>query len=235
MGPVAPVGSVPVGSVPGGSVQGRSAASAARLAEIRSTGLVRRASEQTKGTVEQTLPLAPELRSLFPQGELRRGSTIALSPGSTSLLFTLLAEASTAGSWCAVVGLPRLGLVAAAEAGLALERLALIPTPGPDWASVVAALVEGVDIVVLATPGAVGAQLAGRLTARARQRGAVLVSVGQWPGADLVLTATEVTWHGLGQGRGRLRSQDMQVRASGRGAAARPRVTNIATALELAS
>jgi hypothetical protein len=143
--------------------------------------------------------------------------------GSTSLLFTLLAEASAAGSWCAVVGLPRLGLVAAAEAGLALDRLALVPAPGPEWASVVAALLDGVDLVVLATPGGIPAALAGRLTARARQRGVVLVSVGQWPGADLVLEATATTWQGLGQGRGRLRSKDMQVVAHGRGAAARPR------------
>jgi hypothetical protein len=198
-------------------------ARAARLAEIRSTGLVRQASEQTKGSVEQTLPLSAALRPLFPQGGLRRGSTISVLSGSTTLLFTLLAEASSAGSWCAVVGLPRLGLVAAAEAGLALERLALVPAPGPDWASVVAALVEGVDVVVLATPGGVSAQLGGRLTARARQRGAVLVSIGRWPGADLVLEATDTTWHGLGQGRGRLRSREMDVTAHGRGAATRTR------------
>jgi hypothetical protein len=138
-------------------------------------------------------------------------------------LFTLLAEASAAGSWCAVVGLPRLGLVAAAEAGLALERLALVPAPGPEWASVVAALLDGVDIVVLATPGGISAQVASRLTARARQRGVVLVSVGRWPGADLVLEATGTAWHGLGQGRGRLRSRETEVVAHGRGAATRAR------------
>jgi hypothetical protein len=134
-------------------------------------------------------------------------------------LFALVAEASSSGSWCAVVGLPRLGLVAAAEAGVAVERFALVPHPGPDWAAVVAALIDGVDIVVVATPGPVAAAVASRLGARARQRGAVLIPVGQWPGADLTLTVTGDTC----QGRGRLRTRDLEVHVQGRGAAARGR------------
>jgi hypothetical protein len=144
-------------------------------------------------------------------------------PGATSLLLALVAEATAAGSWCAVVGLPQLGLVAAAEAGVAVERLALVPYPGPDWTGVVAALLDGVDIVVVATPGQVSAQVASRLTARARQRGAVLVPVGRWPGADLILEVAGATWHGLGLGRGRLRARELSVVAHGRGAATRPR------------
>jgi hypothetical protein len=145
------------------------------------------------------------------------------APGAMSLLLALVAEASAAGSWCAVVGLPGLGLVAAAEAGVAVERFALVPHPGPDWAAVVAALVDGVDIVVVATPGSVAAPVASRLTARARQRGAVLITVGQWPGVDLTVEVTGGTWHGLGQGRGRLRSRELEVFVHGRGAAARGR------------
>ena len=132
-------------------------------------------------------------------------------------------RSSRSGSWCAVVGMPRLGLVAAAEAGVAVERFALVPHPGPDWAAVVAALIDGVDIVVVATPGPVAAPVASRLAARARQRGAVLVPVGHWPGADLTLTVTGATWHGLSQGRGRLRTRELEVYVHGRGAAARGR------------
>jgi len=135
----------------------------------------------------------------------------------------LLAEASAAGTWCAAVGLPRLGLVAAAEAGVAVDRLALVPYPGPDWASVVAALLDGVDIVVAATPGGVPGGMAQRLAARARQRGAVLVPVGRWPGADLTLSVSAGAWHGVGQGRGRLRGRELDVVAHGRGAAAHAR------------
>jgi hypothetical protein len=148
----------------------------------------------------------------------------ALAIGSTSLLFALLAEASAAGSWCAVVGLPRLGLVAAAETGVALERLALVPNPGPEWGPVVAALLDGFDIVVASAPGAVSAAVTGRLAARARQRGAVLLPVGVgWPGADLTLDVISGAWQGLEQGRGRLRRYRAEVLAYGRGAAARPR------------
>jgi hypothetical protein len=197
----------------------------ARLAEIRAAGLVRRASEQDQTAVERSLPLAAALRPLFPGGGLRRGGTVVVhpGPGSTSLLFALLAEATAAGSWCAAIGRPELGLVAAVEAGVAIERCALIPAPGPEWTSVVAALLDGVDLVVAATPGPVGAQVAQRLAARARQRGAVLIPMGRWPGADLTLEVVGGTWHGLGDGRGRLRGREVEVVAYGRGAAARPR------------
>lgn len=209
-----------------------------RLEEIRAAGLVRRASEHVGGEVEQVLPVASTLRPLFPGGSLRRGGTVSIATGvngtgsnvagsnvagSTSLLLGLIAEASAAGSWCAVVGLPALGLVAAAETGVAVDRLALIPHPGPDWAGVVAALLDGIEIVVAATPGPMSAQIASRLAARARQRGAVLVAMGQWPGADLTLEVVASTWHGLGDGRGRLRQHHMEIRAHGRGAASRPR------------
>ena len=50
--------------------------------------------------------------------------------GSTSLALQLVAAASAAGSWVAAVGVPALGAVAAAEAGVVLERLALVPRPG---------------------------------------------------------------------------------------------------------
>jgi hypothetical protein len=218
-----------------------------RLDELRAAGLVRAASEPAGVGVDRVLPVNAALRPLLPGGGLRRGGTVALSgavstvgrvssvgtvtsdalaSGSTSLLFALLAEASAAGSWCAVVGLPRLGLVAAAEAGVVIDRLALVPNPGPEWGAVVAALLDGVDIVVTGTPGAVSAAVTGRLAARARQRGAVLIPVGaraQWPGADLTLEVVRGAWHGLAQGRGRLRRYEAEVLAYGRGAAARPR------------
>jgi hypothetical protein len=143
--------------------------------------------------------------------------------GATSLLLAVLAEASAAGSWCAVVGLPRLGLVAAAEAGLAIERLALVPYPGPDWVDAVGALLDGLDIVAVGVPGGVAPRLATRIAARARQRGAVLVVVGAWPGADVALRITDASWQGLGDGVGRLRRREVEVVASGRGAAAQTR------------
>jgi hypothetical protein len=222
------------------------------ISAIRAAGLVRRASEHDHTAVERSLPVSAALRPLFPGGCLRRGSTVLIAgpsayttagsarltprerpshgarePGATSLLFALLAEASAAGSWCAAVGLPTLGLVAAAEAGVAVERFALVPHPGPEWTGVVAALLDGVEIVVAAVPGSVPARVAERLAARARQRGAVLVPIGRWPGADLTLEVVDGAWHGLDHGRGRLRAREARVAAYGRGAAARTRYADL--------
>jgi hypothetical protein len=218
---------------------------------------VRRASEHATGRIgsERLLPVLPELRDLLPGPGLRRGATIAVitgagrsaagrsadeavgssadglsiasSAGATSLMFALLAAASGAGSWCAVVGVPTLGALAAAEAGIALERLALVPNPGPDWTTVVAALLDGCDIVVAAPPGPIAPSVANRLSARARQRGTVFVSFGRWAGADITFDATGGDWHGLGEGRGRLRSRQLTVVAHGRGASAAPRRTEV--------
>jgi hypothetical protein len=155
------------------------------------------------------------------------GSAERVGTGATSLLLALLAAASGAGSWCAIVGLPTLGAVAAAEAGVALDRLALVPNPGPDWTTVVAALLDGVDIVVAAPPGPIVPAVANRLVARARQRGTVLVSYGRWEGADITFDAVRSEWDGLGEGRGRLRGRQLTVLARGRGAASAPRRTDI--------
>ncbi len=171
---------------------------------------------------ENVLPVLDALAPLFPSGGLRRGSTVAVH-ASSSLVLALLAGASRAGAWVAVVGVPTLGLVAAAESGVALERLALVPAPGADLSSVVAALVDGMDLVVLGSPARLRGTELRRLVARARQRGAVLVGAGEWPGADLRLTVEAPAWHGLGQGHGYLRARLVSVRADGRGSAARPR------------
>jgi hypothetical protein len=113
--------------------------------------------------------------------------------------------------------------MAAAELGIALDRLALVPHPGAEWPTVVGALLDGFDLVVAATPGPVAATLAGRLAARARQRGSVLVPYAQWTGADVVLDSPGGGWEGLDPGHGRLRRRYLTISARGRGAAARPR------------
>ncbi|HEY8473700.1 MAG TPA: hypothetical protein VIL37_13845 [Natronosporangium sp.] len=179
------------------------------------------------GGVDRLLPVAAELRPLFPAGGLRRGSTVAVTPGTSSLVLALLAGASESGAWAAVVGMPGLGLLAAAQAGVALDRLGLVPNPGPDWPMVVAALLDGVDVVVAAVPGPIAGRVASRLSARARQRGSVLIPYGRWEGADLTLTGEGGVWHGLGAGRGRLRSRELTITARGRGAAGRPRSVRV--------
>ena len=184
----------------------------------------RRAPQERGRTGGRPLPVLPALEPLLPPGGLRRGSAVAVR-GSASLLLALLAGPSREGAWCAVVGVPALGLVAAAETGIALERLALVPDPGPDWPAVAGALLDAMDVVVVAPRGRVLDGEVRRLAARARQRGAVLVPYGavRWPGAELRLSVAAGRWEGLAEGSGLLRARRVVVRGEGRGSATRVR------------
>lgn len=165
------------------------------------------------------LPVTPAVTGLLPSGGLDRGATVVVG-GSTALVLALIAEASRSGSWVAMVGLPRVGVLAAHQTGLDLERLVLVPTPGPEGPTVVAALLDGVDVVVVGDVALSDADRR-RLSARARERGAVLLSCAPWSGANLVLTVEATSWAGLGKGHGRLRERRLTVACGGRGAAAR--------------
>ena len=176
----------------------------------------------------RVLPAPPALASLFPwPGGIRRGATVA-AVGSTSLVIALLAEAISSGSWAAVVGMPTFGALAAAEVGVPLEHLALIPEPGPDWPTVVSAAIDGVDIVVVATPDNVAVGVTRALMNRARQKGTVLIPTSAWTACDLTITLTSRQWSALGHGHGRLLGQQMTLRAVGRGRAARPSAVTVA-------
>jgi hypothetical protein len=168
---------------------------------------------------ERILPVTAGLEPLFPQGGLKRGSTVAIN-GSLGLALHVIAGASQAGAWCTSVGLPSLGLVAAAEAGIDLARFPMVANPGDDWATVAAALLDAFDVVLLQAPKR-GANR--RLEARARERGAVLVVAGDWPGADVRLAVARSEWEGLGDGHGHLQRHRIEVVATGRRAAARER------------
>lgn len=169
---------------------------------------------------DKVLPVPSDLRSILPDHGLRRGSTIKIgnSVGATSLAISLLAEPLRAGSWAAVVGLPGFGVEAATNLGVSLNRLALVPNPGQDWREVVAALLDSLDIVLLAPPTNCRGVDARRLAARARQRRSVLaICSPAWPeSADIDLTVTNTRWLGLRAGHGRLRARTLAVAASGR-------------------
>ena len=229
-GPVAAFPAGPVAASPAGPV-------AASPADPDEKPAAHSAAGPGKASSAAAVPLRPvHSAASRPVGRAKSSANLTLAPtaapvlpagapgnGGTSLLLALLSAASRSGSWCAVVGVPALGVLAAAESGIALDRLALVPNPGPDWPTVVAALIDGVDVVVTAVPGTVSAAIASRLVARARQRGSVLVPFGRWAGADVTLQVTQGRWDGLGAGRGRLRRRRVTVMARGRGAATRPR------------
>ena len=117
--------------------------------------------------------------------------TVAVLSGARSLPVSLAASVSAAGGHVAVVGLPDFGLLAAAEMGADLSRLAVIPQPGTDPVEVAAVLMDGMDLVVLGLAGRrVPAGRARALVARARQRGCtLLVTQGDWQGASVRMDA----------------------------------------------
>lgn len=196
------------------------------LANLFSPGVRRTAPD------EEGIPVLPELAGLLPDG-LRRGEAVSvLCPGDDPdyLCLALLAGALAGGLWCAAVGVPGLGVAALAglagpgDAGrAALDRLLLVPDPGPDWAQVVTVLADGVDLLLARPPERVRPQVAARVDARLRQRRtafaaagrggsgersvlhgddahahrAALAVLGPWDSARLVLRTTETVWVGL--------------------------------------
>ncbi|WP_285106864.1 hypothetical protein [Promicromonospora sp. MEB111] len=228
---------------PASAVGDRSAASPAPSSGSRVSGAA------GPGEGARVLPVHPHLATLLPDGGLRAGTTVAVR-GSTSLLLTLLAEASRDGAWTVLVGYPAAGMAAAADAGCDLTRTLVVPLPagsGVDAPAVLAALIDGMDVVVVGPEVALLDQDRRRLSARARERGTVLVptaplsagysplqrpstgrmsstqrDAGDWAGAHVVLEATGGAWSGVDGGVGWLRRRTLRVRRTGRGSAARP-------------
>lgn len=171
-------------------------------------GLRRQAEERPVEALpssENLLPLPESLAEVLPRG-LPRG-TVAVLSGAGSLPVGMVAAVTAAGGHVAVVGLPGFGLLAAAEMGADLSRLAVIPDPGVDPVEIVAVLIDGMDLVVLGLAGrSVPPTRSRAVVARARQRGCtLLVTQGQWQGASIRMDARvrgyEVT---AGPGFGRI-------------------------------
>ncbi|OBF13489.1 hypothetical protein A5730_02715 [Mycobacterium sp. ACS4054] len=129
--------------------------------------------------------LAESLPAPLPRG------TVAVLSGARSLLLGVVAAVTAAGGNAAIVGQPDIGLLAAAEMGADLSRLAVIPDPGTDPVEVAAVLVDGMDLVVLGLGGRRVPQTRARgVVARARNKGCtVLVTDGDWQGASTRLEA----------------------------------------------
>jgi len=129
--------------------------------------------------------LADSLPVSLPRG------TVAVLSGARSLLLGVVAAVTAAGGNAAIVGQPDIGLLAAAEMGADLSRIAVIPDPGADPVEVAAVLVDGMDLVVLGLGGRRVPQTRARaVVARARTKGCtLLVTDGEWQGAPTRLAA----------------------------------------------
>ncbi len=178
---------------------------------------------------ERLLPVQPALHALVPDGGLVRGRVLASTgSGATTMALSLVRDAVTAGGWMAVVDVPTFGADAADELGIPLERMVRVDARMDDeadharrWAEVLAAAVDGFDVIVTTVPPAVrhrgGSASVRSLVARVQQRGAVVVVLGA-PGAlpvDVTYTSRG-TWTGVGWGHGVARCRRLRVEAGGR-------------------
>jgi hypothetical protein len=191
---------------------------------------------------DRSLIVSDPLGALLPSGGLQRGTVVSVEgtagAGATSLAGALAAAATSAGEWAAVVDLRgTFGAEAAAESGVALERLAVVRRVPPErWATVVAALLDGITLVLAEVPRHTRASDVRRLLARARERDAVLVVLPapgtRWSGdASLRIVGEGGAWTGIERGGGLLTARRMRVKVDGRGVAAREQVGELEGAL----
>ncbi len=131
---------------------------------------------------------------------------------------------SGTGGWLACVDVRGWLCPAAAwEAGVPAERLVVVRcSDTQQWPQATAALVEGMGAVYAEVPAEVAPQMLRRLGALARARATSLILrpvQGDLPHGITYtrLEAQEVSWHGTGEGHGRLRSRRVQLLASGKG------------------
>lgn len=163
----------------------------------------------------EVLSVALPLQSLFPSTGFERGHVYAIGGDAPlSLLFSLVAEPTTHGSWFAMVDINRAGLLAAYEHGVALHRTLCVASHSVGtWPQVVGALVDGIDFVVVSSPPC-NAHEARRLVARAKANGTVIIVLGR-PGAfevDTAFVAHTMNW----QFDTHAESRIVQISATGR-------------------
>jgi RecA/RadA recombinase len=180
---------------------------------------------------ERRLAIGGELGAVLADG-VQRGSVVTVGgpagAGVTRTAFELAASVTAAGEWVAFVGDRTLGLAAAAEMGVELERAAVVhDVPDGRWPVVVGALLDGMTMVVAVVPPRLALGDARRLLARARERRAVLVVLeaaplartGTWPAEAAVRVHVQGTsWQGLDAGGGLLSSCTAHIDVEGRGA-----------------
>jgi hypothetical protein len=154
-------------------------------------------------------PEPAPLAALLPDGDLPPGAAVTVRD-SASLMCWLLG-ATQRDRWVALVGWPELSPLALAEAGVDLERVVVVPDVGGRAAAILAALLDGVEIVVAGPHAATTASDRRRLLARARQRAATILSPASWEGAALVLNVEQARWSGPDHGDYCLREARLSV------------------------
>lgn len=197
----------------------RDRAARARLLEVA------RAAKPVTGAGERRIPVGGDLGALLPDGGIPRGGVVSVDGriGLRPVAYTLAAAATTAKEWAVLVA-DDVGGLAALEAGADPERFAVVRgVPRARWPTVVAALLEGVTLVLAVAPPGLRTGDARRLAARARERGAGLVVLGAWPAeAALRISVENATWSDPGDGH--LGAPRLHLRVEGRTAPVAGRV-----------
>ena len=189
----------------------------------------------TKPQVVERLAVADDVRELLPDSGLVRGRIVRCSgDAGLSLALSLCSLATQQGSWLGVVGVDHLGLLAAVEHGVALERTVLVhpPKTSREWSITVAAAIEGLDLLIVAVPERLSVNDARRVQTRLQSRRAVMIIVdntvlsqsrsmngsneAQQFLADIVLDTKTKSWSGVDKGAGYLQHRDVRIRVSGR-------------------
>lgn len=213
------------GTDPGPPQAGGAARDPAATSAITATLKSRIRQLEAVHLAAQRFPVSGALEALLPQG-LLAGSSYAVL-GSTTLALSMMARASADGAWCGVLGLPDLGTEAAADLGIDLQRLILVPSAGRQWAAVAAAMIDVLSVVVAVPPASIGGSDVARLNARLRQRRATMITLGPWPQTETTLRVTGSRWSGLGSGHGYLTGRNLLVEVLDRRAGGRRRTGEV--------
>ena len=206
-----------------------------RITELSIKELLVTQQLNTKPQVVERLAVADDVRELLPDSGLVRGRIVRCSgDAGLSLALSLCSLATQQGSWLGVVGVEHLGLLAAVEHGVALERTVLVhpPKTSREWSITVAAAIEGLDLLIVAVPERLSVNDARRVQTRLQSRRAVMIIVdntvlsqsrsmngsneAQQVLADVVLDTKTKSWSGVDKGAGYLQHRDVRIRVSGR-------------------
>jgi hypothetical protein len=176
---------------------------------------------------------------LFPEGGLVRGRWLSCAgPSATSLALAVVAPAIAAGGWLALIDLPTIGLDAASEYGVPLERIVRVDTgvvtcgvtgvvagaaaTGDErlrrWPDAVVAAADGFDVLMVRVPPRLSPAVLRKVSTRVQRRGAVVVVLGDTGPmtCDVALDTGSATWTGVVAGAGHLAERRVDVRSSGR-------------------
>jgi hypothetical protein len=199
---------------------------------VRLTGTLSGSLAESATAVDRpALAVLESLAAVLPDGLVRGRSVLCSGDAALSLALAIVAGASRSGSWLAVFGLGDLGLLAAHEQGIALERTVLVAPPSPasvssagTWSAALGAAVEGFELLLVEVSSRIPAGEARKLQQRVLARRAVLVLVdvdgrhARQPvfQPDVVLHTVTTRWCGIGHGHGHVREREVMVEVSGR-------------------